>query len=167
MTMKTKSFVIAFFFPLASLMAEPAKPATFEIRRVIDAAAQDTEEMSYRPIHPGGEKPDDKTLRVEKSALIDGTAIKTANALDDPAMGHVVQIAFTEDGTTRFAEATRAHVWKRLAFLIDGKVRSAPFLAGAITNGKVIISGLAGKEEAEELAARLRVVAEKNSAVKP
>lgn len=164
--MSIKLFFLAFFLPLALLMAEPPKPATFEIRAVLDEAGLDTEEMTFTVTLRNGEKGEAEKLHIQKGALLDSSAIEDANAMNDPYAGHLIHVNFTDDGTKRFAEATRAHVGKRLAILIDGKILSAPTVREPITNGSAQISGF-GKEEAEKIAALLKAVTRRTPTPKP
>ncbi len=156
------AFVLLWLPGFALSAAEPSKPATFEIRSVLDAASSDSEELTCT--HPGtapGKKVDEK-LQVQKKTLLDRSAIKSA-AVQRSAVSGAPEIAitFTERGSKRFAEVTRDHVGHRLAIVIDGKVYSAPKIMMEISGGKAVISGSFTEEEATQLAARLSAGATK------
>ncbi len=68
--------------------------------------------------------------------------------------GQLVELIFTFEGRERFEALTRAQTGEYVAFMIDGKLRSAPKVAGPIDEGRAFISGVS-REEADALAASL------------
>jgi preprotein translocase subunit SecD len=151
-----RTLALVFVIPLHIGAAEPAKPPLFELRLVRDSASADTEllTLTHRSA-TRGEAPQEP-LNVEKKSLLDRSALKSAFAVKDPLTGQPqIQIEFTAAGGKQFAEATREHAGRRLAFVIDGKVVAAPRVLGQITGGKTVLTGAFTDEEAVELAARL------------
>lgn len=67
-----------------------------------------------------------------------------------------VSIEFNKDGAKIFAAVTEANVDKNLAIVLDGVVQSAPVIRTRIPDGKAIIEGNFGMEEAKLLATVLR-----------
>lgn len=67
-----------------------------------------------------------------------------------------VFIEFDREGAKKFAEVTGANINKRLAIVLDNKVRSAPVIKSKIPDGKAIIEGDFTLEEAKDLAIVLR-----------
>lgn len=67
-----------------------------------------------------------------------------------------VSIEFNEEGTKRFAEATKANLNKIIYIVMDEEVISAPVVQTVINNGQAMITGQFTAEEAEELAALIR-----------
>jgi preprotein translocase subunit SecD len=153
-------------YPIEPTAAEPPKPAIFELRLVVDALNDDNEALTYTWFDKKGEKVGEEKLHVQKQALLDGSAIKSASYLDDPETGHTVHFSFNEKGTKKFADVTRANTGKPLAIVFDGKVLSAPVIGEAIMNGEAQVSGLP-KEEAEQLTARLAALVIQNDTEKP
>lgn len=70
---------------------------------------------------------------------------------------YAVSLTFTEEGTKAFATATTDNVGKRIAIIYDGKVYSNPVVREAITGGQCQIDGMDSYEEADQLAATIRI----------
>ena len=69
----------------------------------------------------------------------------------------MVDLTFTDDGKTVFADATTKNVGKRIAIIYDGKIYSNPVVNEPITQGQCQISGMTSYEEAETLASTIRI----------
>lgn len=134
--------------------AEPAKPPVFEIRSVLSEPTSSSERMTFsRPSKGGGQF--QEVIHVHKEALMDHTFIRTAVVQKDPVEGgYQVELAFSDQGRRRFAEITKQHIGKRLAFLVDGKVYSVPQILAEIPGGKLPIR-TSGEDEANQLAAKI------------
>lgn len=70
---------------------------------------------------------------------------------------YIVSLNFTEQGARDFAAATTANVGKQIAIIYDGKMYSNPMVKQAITGGECTIDGMQSYEEAEDLAATIRI----------
>lgn len=70
---------------------------------------------------------------------------------------YVVSLTFTEQGSKDFATATTNNVGKRIAIIYDGMMYSNPVVREAITGGQCQIDGMSSYEEAENLAATIRI----------
>ena len=70
---------------------------------------------------------------------------------------YVVDLTLTDEGKTKFAEATKNNVGKQIAIIYDNGVLSAPRVNEAITGGKAQISGMESVERAQELASYIRI----------
>ena len=82
-----------------------------------------------------------------KAGIIDQNGMKS----------YVVSLSFTDEGTKAFADATTANVGKRIAIIYDGTVYSNPVVREAITGGQCQIDGMTDFDEAENLAATIRI----------
>ena len=71
--------------------------------------------------------------------------------------GYIVSLTFTEEGSKAFADATAANVGKRIAIIYDGQIYSNPVVREAISGGQCQIDGMADYEEANDLAATIRI----------
>lgn len=92
--------------------------------------------------------------------LLTGSDVKNANAAIDNSgtvKEYVVELAFSKEGTKKFADATTANIGKPLYIIYDGKVVSAPTVQSAITGGNAVINGMEDGEEAEKLAQTIRI----------
>ena len=69
----------------------------------------------------------------------------------------MVDLTLTDEGKTKFAEATQNNVGKQIAIIYDNGVLSAPRVNEAITGGKAQISGMESVERAQELASYIRI----------
>lgn len=70
---------------------------------------------------------------------------------------YLVSLTFTEEGSKDFAEATSKNVGKHIAIVYDGMIYSNPVVKSAITGGQCQIDGMEDYEEAENLAATIRI----------
>ena len=96
----------------------------------------------------------------EYETLLTGSDVKNASAAIDNSgtvQEYVVQLAFNDEGTKKFADATTANVGKRIYIIYDGEVASAPTVQTAITGGSAVINGMEDDEEAEQLAQTIRI----------
>ena len=83
-----------------------------------------------------------------------GGAIQQQNS---SSREYVVDLTLTDEGKTKFAEATQKNVGKQIAIIYDNGVLSAPRVNEAITGGKAQISGMESVERAQELASYIRI----------
>ena len=108
----------------------------------------------------------DKTieeLEADGSIKLVGTDVADAQAggYQDSMGNHqiVVELTMTEEGKTKFAEATEA-AFRRgetLGIYYDGQFVSVPTVNVVITDGAAIIEGQTSFEEAEKLASTIRI----------
>ncbi len=96
------------------------------------------------------------SLLLEKDPVITGKDLADAKSGFDSSMMPDVNITFNSKGTKKFAEVTRKNVGRRLAILLDGKVKSAPVIREPISGGSAQITGRFTVEEARDLALVLR-----------
>ena len=93
---------------------------------------------------------------------VEGSDIANAQAgsQQDSTYGtteYVVQLQLTEEGTEKFAEATKQYYGDIIYIVYDGEVVSAPRVQAEITDGQAIIEGMGGYEEATTLASTIRI----------
>ena len=98
---------------------------------------------------------EDGTVVLEGTDVADARAATTSNSLGNTE--NIVQLTLTDEGATKFAEATSENVGKTISIVYDGEVISAPVVNEAITGGTAQISGMADHEEADKLASSIRI----------
>ena len=73
----------------------------------------------------------------EYTPLLTGSDVKGAQAYTDTSSNSSssfgVQLTFTDEGSTKFAEATKANLNKIIYIVYDGEVKSAPTVQSEIT----------------------------------
>jgi SecD/SecF fusion protein len=69
----------------------------------------------------------------------------------------VVQLFLNDVGSEKFAEGTAKSVGQQIAIVYDDEVISAPKVNSAITGGMAVITGMKNIEEADRLAATIRI----------
>ena len=107
--------------PSSGVTARQNRPAPFQVQLVADEAGQDTESMTNNA--SGG------TLQVQKTPLLDHTAIRSVNITKNAASGAPeIDVEFSQEGKELFAAVTRENINKRLAIVLDGQVYSAPVI---------------------------------------
>lgn len=94
-------------------------------------------------------------------ALLTGSDVKSAqaytnsNSTDSSPYG--VELTFTDDGATKFEQATSDNYGKSIYIVYDGDVISAPTVQSVISGGTASITGISSYEEADNLAVYIRV----------
>ena len=108
-------------------------------------------------------KPIDE-LRADGSIILEGSDVKSAKAVsqEDRQSGvkqDVVSLAFNDAGKTAFAQATSRAVssGETIAIYYDGNFISVPRVNDAITTGEAVITGMGSFEDADRLAAKIRI----------
>ncbi|MFC1807732.1 protein translocase subunit SecD [Candidatus Omnitrophota bacterium] len=101
---------------------------------------------------------DGQKLLLEKEADVTGAFLVNAVVkFDNSAFNQpIVGINFNKEGAKKFSKLTGENVDKRLAIVLDGKVKSAPVINERIPSGEGIIQGRFSPEEANDLAIILR-----------
>lgn len=88
----------------------------------------------------------------EGNVVITGKDVKEASVMLDPQTRKpVVSLKLNDEGTKKFADATKNNIGKRIAITMDGKEISSPMVNTAITDGNAIITGSTSVEEANNL----------------
>ncbi len=94
--------------------------------------------------------------------VLEGTDVASARAMSykdqqTGAVSYEVALTFTDEGAKKFADVTAANVGKRIAIVYDNMLYSNPVVQQAITGGQASITGLSSFEEADQLAATIRI----------
>jgi len=105
----------------------------------------DDKEIGYEPIYPEPGASEKRVLwrsyYLARAVELTGAAISQAQPSNDPNTGHpTVQLEFNRFGGRVFGDLTSRIVGKKLATILDGKVRSAPVIQGAIRGGRASIT---------------------------
>jgi len=95
---------------------------------------------------------------VEKRATLDGSTLIDATTRPDPDDPTQLNVGFrlNPQGARIFARFTGENIGRRIAIVLDDKVRSAPVVQTRIPGGEGRITGLDTDEEASDLAIILR-----------
>jgi RNA polymerase sigma factor (sigma-70 family) len=134
--------------PASGVTPQPNQPAPFQLQLVLDEPGEDTEPMTN---NASGE-----TLHVQKTPLMDYTAISSATVTTDPSSGDPeINVELSDVGKELFAAVTKENINKRLAIVLDGQLYSAPLIRSEILDGKAQITGSFTEEEARALAAKI------------
>jgi preprotein translocase subunit SecD len=137
--------------PASGVAAQPNKPAPFQLQLVLDEPGENTEPMTNNASGAGGE-----TLHVQKTPLLDYTAISSATVTRNPSSGAPeISVEFSQEGKELFAAITKENLNKRLAIVLDGHLYSAPVIRSEISGGKAQITGSFTEEQASELTAKI------------
>ena len=103
-------------------------------------------------------------LQEDGSIVLGGDDVKAAQAAtrENQTTGqkeNVVSLTFTDEGTTKFAEATRAaySAKQSIGIYYDGAFVTVPNVNSAIENGQAEIAGSMTFDEADKLASTIRI----------
>jgi len=95
--------------------------------------------------------------------VLSGSDVATASAgTQQDSLGnqeYVVSLKLTDEGTKKFAEATKAAVANHdiIYIIYDGEIVSSPAVQAEITDGSAVITGMSSYEEADTLASTIRI----------
>ena len=94
--------------------------------------------------------------------VLEGTDVASATPAiyKNPQTGlnsYEVSLTFTEEGGRKFADVTRANAGKHIAIVYDNVMYSNPIVEKEITGGQASITGMSTYEEADRLAATIRI----------
>ncbi|TLF78391.1 SecDF P1 head subdomain-containing protein [Nocardia cyriacigeorgica] len=119
--------------------ADPLRSADDPALPLVTCAADGTEVMLLGP------------------SVLDNRSISDAKTRLEPGSNrHSIEVTFTKDATDVFEDFTTENMNKRIAFVVDTKVVSAPMVMSPTAGGSTLISGNFTAESAEELANSLR-----------
>jgi preprotein translocase subunit SecD len=131
-----------------------------------DLKLPEDHQIAFEPIYPDPAATDQRvrwrSYYLEKAIRLTGAAISNAQPSNDPNTGRpVVLLDFNRFGSRVFGDLTAGMVGKKLANILDDKVRSAPVINGAIRGGRALITLGGGdvlhqEREREELVNVLR-----------
>lgn len=121
----------------------------FEIRLAEEAQAPGLREA------PVGSDP--RLVYLHEAIVVSNDHIATARVVAGRDAEHFdVEVVFTPGGARRMAEATRAHIGRPVALLVDGLVVMAPTVRSAIGD-RALLTGDYTRAEAERIAAGMLV----------
>ncbi len=109
-----------------------------------------------RPLQGGGKG---RVLYlVENRATLDGRTLVDASTRPDPDDPSMMNVAFrlNREGGLIFSRFTGENIGRRIAIVLDGRIRSAPVVQTKIPGGEGRITGMDSDEEASDLAIVLR-----------
>jgi preprotein translocase subunit SecD len=110
-----------------------------------DLKIPDDRQISFEPIYPDQGATDTRvrwrSYYLDKAVRLTGAAISNAQPSNDPNTGRpVVLLDYNRFGGRVFGDLTAQIVGKKLAFILDDKVRSAPVINTAIRGGRTLIT---------------------------
>ncbi len=130
--------------------------ATEQAKRAVPSNSAFLWGHEARPMQEGG---NGRILYlVEKNPTLDGSALVDAVTRPDPDDPSRLNVGFrlNRTGAIVFSRFTGENIGRRIAIVLDAKVRSAPVVQGKIPGGEGRITGLDSDEEAGDLAIVLR-----------
>lgn len=86
------------------------------------------------------------------NVLLTGKEVKEAGSYISQDNKYIVNLELNEEGTEKFAEATKNLLNKNIAIKMDGEVLTNPTVNAVITDGKAVIEGMSSLEEANSIA---------------
>ena len=137
--------------PVSGLTPHLNVPAPFQVQLILDEPGVNTEPMTNNASGADGE-----TLHVQKTPLLDATAISSVTVTKNVSSGAPeIDVEFSPEGKELFAAITKENINKRLAIVLDGHLYSAPVIRSEISAGKAQITGRFTEEEARELVVKI------------
>ncbi len=99
---------------------------------------------------------EDGNVVLEGTDIASAEGVSTSNSTTGQRE-YLVSLTMTSDGADKFAEATTANVGKAIYIVYDDTIISSPTVRQAITGGSAQIDGMSSLEEAQNLAANIRI----------
>ncbi len=96
-----------------------------------------------------------ETVYLDSSVLLDQAAVAAADVVSGPDGAPQIRVVLTSQGAEKLREITERHVGRRLGIVLEGQLRAAPFIMGAIGDGALVVGGVFTAAEAETLARKL------------
>lgn len=84
--------------------------------------------------------------------ILSGNDVKKATATTDENGMPQVALELNEEGTKKFADATKEYLGQSISIYMDDDVLTSPTVSSVITNGSAVITGSSSVEEAKRLA---------------
>jgi len=150
---KFRSQIAIVLFASTMVATAAPTPPVFQLRLVVDHPSPTSEPMEL--IQHNSDGIYTNMLNVERTVLLDQTALKSATPTKDDLGQPVISLVFTDAGAKQFAEITRQNIHHQLAIIIDGRLCEAPNIMMEITGGQAQISGKFTKKETKDLAAQI------------
>jgi len=92
----------------------------------------------------------------EGNVILQGSHVKKSSVATDPNYGgYVVALEFDDEGTKLFSDATKKLVGKVINIYMDDTLIQSATVKEQIPNGKGVISGMSGIEEAKALSDKI------------
>lgn len=136
----------------SAIAADAPTQSIFQVRLVVDAASDGTEQLAYKD-------KDGQTLMldVQKTPVLDLNDIESAEVVteDTPSGQPQVRIMLTPQGRERLEEVSEQAIHKRLAIVIDGKVYAAPMIQAKLTSDYIPIGDVPTEEQAKDIAGKI------------
>ncbi len=129
-----------------------------ELNLVLQAQLPENTEIYFQNIKDKEtQKETEVPILLESPVLMTGEMIKNAQMRFDGRFNQpYVSLDLTNQGGKLFAKITKDNIHRRLAIVLDGKVRSAPTIQSEILGGSAQITGQFTSKEATDLAITLR-----------
>jgi SecD-like export protein len=96
-----------------------------------------------------------ETILLDSAILLDESAVASAAAESGPDGSPQLRLVLTPEGAGTLARITARQAGRRLGIVLAGRLRAAPFVRGAVSDGVLLVAGNLTRVEAEQLAARL------------
>ncbi|MBU5485537.1 protein translocase subunit SecD [Clostridium sp. MSJ-11] len=94
-----------------------------------------------------------KFVGPDNEVILTGKDVKNAVAQIDPSNNQpIISLEFTDEGTKKFAEATKKFIGQQIAIYMDEELLTSPVVNDVIATGKGMISGSKSLEEAKRQA---------------
>ena len=152
--MRRRHFSIAFMGILVGIAAcgakdstpAPSEPGLIEFRLVEDVPSEGSQQAVLN-----GER-----LNLSPTPVVSDADIQ-AVAPEIRSGGLILSVELNEKGQQRIRRATGENIGRRMAFILDGKIRSAPVIRDTLSGEiPLAVSMETSQSEAESLATKIR-----------
>ncbi len=113
--------------------------------------AEDPGARKLKLVWPGGAV---EFVYLDSAPLLEASAIAAADVETGPGGGSQIRLVLTAEGARKLSELTSRNVGRRLGIVVDGQLRSAPFVSGSLSKD-LVVGGNFSSSEASALAKKL------------
>ena len=154
--MKRILFLIAIIIMLFSLSACDLNPLINKINGNEAAAKAESEEQKYKTLADGTRLYKKSNVSAESkiqfkdedgNILLDASDVLFVSAKWSDYNGYYIELEFTEEGKTDFANATRENIGKKINVAFGEQILSSPIVNEEITDGRAILGNCQGYDE--------------------
>lgn len=134
-------------------------PGVYDVAEASSLIGQ-TAQLKFKEADPEESESPDATssaalffMGLTQETGLTGKDVKKATVVFDPQTGQPqVQLGFSKEGATLFADITKRNIGKQVGIFIDEMLISAPTVQAEIRDGNAVISGSFTVEDAKALA---------------
>ena len=141
---------------VATMLARAWSPSVTKVHAAVSFEIRLAEDAPGPGLREAKVSGSDRAIYLHDRAIVTNSDIESARVVEGARPSqYYIEVKFDPRGAGKMERATRDHIGRPLAMLVDGKVSGAPTVRSAIS-GSALITGNFTKTEAEKIASGIR-----------